>query len=131
MASPKLAVADLLARWTKRAATGILAAVTRSAYLAGLKCWRTVCCQASSLRPTERATTHWILWHLDRENEAASWDAFVSGFQKGYDKEGLPQFDRIPSPKLHVMPLNVKFGLAGRSLAVFTESLGASVITVT
>ena len=77
------------------------------------------------------ALDSWILWHLDRENEAASWDAFVSGFQKGYDKEGLPQFDRIPSPKLHVMPLNVKFGLAGRSLAVFTESLGASVITVT
>ena len=42
----------------------------------------------------------------------------------GYDKNRLPQFDRIPASKLHVLPLIVKFGLAGRSVAVFTEALG-------
>src|SRR5262245_65052548 len=42
----------------------------------------------------------------------------------GYDKERLPQFDRIPSSKLQVLPVIVKFGLAGRSVAVFTEALG-------
>jgi hypothetical protein len=42
-----------------------------------------------------------------------------------YDKERLPQFDRIPSSKRQVLPLIVKFGLAGRSAAVFTKALGA------
>ena len=42
--------------------------------------------------------------------------------QKGYDKERLPQFDRIPSSKLQVLPLIVK---------VFTEAWAPSVITVT
>jgi C-terminal processing protease CtpA/Prc len=42
----------------------------------------------------------------------------------GYDKNRLPQFDRIPVSKLQVLPLIVKFGLAGRSVAVFTEALG-------
>ena len=45
--------------------------------------------------------------------------------QKGYDKERLPQFDRIPSSKLQVLPLIFRFALAGRSVAVFTEALGA------
>jgi C-terminal processing protease CtpA/Prc len=44
--------------------------------------------------------------------------------RKGYDKEQLPQFDRIPSSKLGVLPLILRFGLAGRSVAVFTEALG-------
>src|SRR5262245_32518503 len=44
--------------------------------------------------------------------------------ERGYTKERLPQFDRIPSSKLHVLPLILKFGLAGRSVAVFTEALG-------
>src|SRR5262245_9298561 len=44
--------------------------------------------------------------------------------EKGYAKERLPQFDRIPSSKLQVLPLILKFGLAGRSVAVFTEALG-------
>jgi carboxyl-terminal processing protease len=42
----------------------------------------------------------------------------------GYAKERLPQFDRIPSSKLQVLPLIIKFALAGRSVAVFTEALG-------
>jgi C-terminal processing protease CtpA/Prc len=42
----------------------------------------------------------------------------------GYAKERLPQFDRIPSSKLRVLPLIIKFGLTGRSVAVFTDALG-------
>lgn len=45
--------------------------------------------------------------------------------QKGYTKEGLPAFDRIPSSKLGVVPLMFRFALAGRSVAVYTERLGA------
>jgi len=45
--------------------------------------------------------------------------------QTGYDKERLPRFDHIPSSKLGVIPLIVRFTLRGRSVAVFTEGLGA------
>jgi C-terminal processing protease CtpA/Prc len=45
--------------------------------------------------------------------------------QKGYDKERLPAFDRIPSSKLGVIPLIFRFAGAGRSVAVYTEALGA------
>jgi carboxyl-terminal processing protease len=44
--------------------------------------------------------------------------------KKGYDKDRLPRFDRIPASKLGVLPLMVRFALAGRSVAVFTEALG-------
>ncbi len=44
--------------------------------------------------------------------------------QKGYDKERLPAFDRIPSSKLGVIPLIFRFAGARRSVAVFTEALG-------
>jgi C-terminal processing protease CtpA/Prc len=45
--------------------------------------------------------------------------------RKGYSKERLPAFDRIPSSKLGVIPLIVRFARAGRSIAVYTESLGS------
>ncbi len=44
--------------------------------------------------------------------------------QKGYDKERLPAFDQIPSSKLRVIPLILRFANARRSVAVFTEALG-------
>jgi C-terminal processing protease CtpA/Prc len=44
--------------------------------------------------------------------------------ENGIGKEKLPQFDKIPSGKLGVVPLIFRFALAGRSVAVFTESLG-------
>ena len=44
--------------------------------------------------------------------------------RKGYVKERLPVFDRIPSSKLGVVPLMFRFALAGRSVAVYTERLG-------
>lgn len=45
--------------------------------------------------------------------------------KKGYSKEQLPAFDRIPSSKLGVVPLMFRFARAGRSVAVYTENLGA------
>lgn len=44
--------------------------------------------------------------------------------RKGYTKERLPQFDRIPASKLGVLPLLFRFAGRGRSVAVFTEALG-------
>lgn len=45
--------------------------------------------------------------------------------EKGFTKEQLPAFDRIPSSKVGVVPLMFQFALAGRSVAVYTERLGA------
>jgi carboxyl-terminal processing protease len=39
-------------------------------------------------------------------------------------KESLPTFDKIPASKLGIIPLIIKFGLAGRSVSVFSEGLG-------
>jgi carboxyl-terminal processing protease len=44
--------------------------------------------------------------------------------KRGFDKERLPAFDRIPSSKLGVLPLAIRFARAKRSIAVFTEALG-------
>jgi C-terminal processing protease CtpA/Prc len=43
----------------------------------------------------------------------------------GYDKSRLPAFDHIPASKWGVIPLMLRFARAGRSVAVFTEALGA------
>ena len=43
----------------------------------------------------------------------------------GRTKEQLPAFARIPASKWGVVPLFVKFARAGRSVAVFTEAIGA------
>ncbi len=45
--------------------------------------------------------------------------------KRGFDKERLPAFDRIPTSKLGVLPLAIRFARAKRSIAVFTEALGA------
>ena len=45
--------------------------------------------------------------------------------REGFNKERLPAFDRIPGSKLGVLPLFFKFARARRSIAVFTEALGA------
>src|ERR1700730_5562064 len=44
--------------------------------------------------------------------------------RRGYQRERLPRFDRIPSSKLGVIPLIVRFAARGRSVAVFSEGLG-------
>jgi C-terminal processing protease CtpA/Prc len=66
-----------------------------------------------------------VMSHLCTDRRGVGYSVGRKLAQKGYEKERLPQFDRIPSSKLQVLPLIVKFGLAGRSVAVFTEALGA------
>ena len=66
-----------------------------------------------------------LMSHLCADRRGVGYSVGRKLAQKGYDKERLPQFDRIPSSKVQVLPLIVKFGLAGRSVAVFTEALGA------
>ncbi|WP_031498098.1 S41 family peptidase [Bryobacter aggregatus] len=41
-------------------------------------------------------------------------------------KEALPVFDKIPSSQWGILPLLLKFGLAGRSVAVSSEGLGGA-----
>lgn len=45
--------------------------------------------------------------------------------KKGYRKDDLAVFDRIPTSKWGALALIPRFALAGRSVAVFTEALGA------
>ena len=45
--------------------------------------------------------------------------------EKGFDKESLPVFDRIPPSKFGLFPLILKFGLGDKSVAVKTEGLGS------
>jgi carboxyl-terminal processing protease len=66
-----------------------------------------------------------LMSHLCPDRRGVGYSIGRKLAQKGYEKERLPQFDRIPSSKLQVLPLIVKFGFAGRSVAVFTESLGS------
>ena len=48
-----------------------------------------------------------------------------AALKSGRSKEQLPAFDRIPSSKWGVLPLIFRFATGGRSVAVFTETLGA------
>ncbi len=43
---------------------------------------------------------------------------------RGYDKERLPHFDRIPSRKSALFGLALRFAFRDRSIAIFTEGLG-------
>ncbi|HEU4687068.1 MAG TPA: S41 family peptidase [Vicinamibacterales bacterium] len=66
-----------------------------------------------------------LMSHLCADRRGVGYSVGRKLARRGYDKNRLPQFDRIPSSKVQVLPLIVKFGLAGRSVAVFTEALGA------
>lgn len=66
-----------------------------------------------------------LMSHLCPDRRGVGYSITRAMERKGYTKEDLPQFDRIPSSKLQVLPLMIRFGLAGRSVAVFTEALGA------
>jgi carboxyl-terminal processing protease len=66
-----------------------------------------------------------LMSHLCPDRRGVGYSISRKLARNGYDKNRLPQFDRIPASKLQVLPLIVKFGLAGRSVAVFTEALGA------
>lgn len=66
-----------------------------------------------------------LMSQLCADKRGAGYSVGRSQLRNGYDKERLPRFDRIPSSKLGVVPLIFRFGLAGRSVAVFSEGLGA------
>jgi C-terminal processing protease CtpA/Prc len=65
-----------------------------------------------------------VMSHLCPDRRGVGYSVGRKLASRGYDKHRLPQFDRIPTSKFQVLPLIVKFGLAGRSVAVFTEALG-------
>jgi C-terminal processing protease CtpA/Prc len=65
-----------------------------------------------------------VMSHLCPDRRGVGYSIGRKLARNGYDKNRLPQFDRIPTSKLQVLPLIAKFGLAGRSVAVFTEGLG-------
>jgi carboxyl-terminal processing protease len=66
-----------------------------------------------------------LMSHLCPDRRGVGYSVSRSLARKGYSKERLPQFDRIPSSKLGVIPLMFRFAGSGRSVAVFTEALGS------
>lgn len=65
-----------------------------------------------------------LMSHLCPDRRGVGYSVGRTIAQRGYVKERLPAFDRIPSSKFGVLPLIVKFAMAGRSVAVYTEALG-------
>lgn len=65
-----------------------------------------------------------LMSHLCPDRRGVGYSVTRDVAKKGYDKERLPQFDGIPPSKWGILPLALKFGFAGRSVAVFTEALG-------
>jgi len=65
-----------------------------------------------------------LMSHLCPDRRGVGYSVTRAIARKGYAKERLPQFDRIPSSKLGVLPLLFRFAGRGRSVAVFTEALG-------
>jgi C-terminal processing protease CtpA/Prc len=65
-----------------------------------------------------------LMSHLCPDRRGVGYSISRAVAQKGYQKERLPAFDRIPASKAGVIPLMVRFAFAGRSVAVFTEALG-------
>jgi carboxyl-terminal processing protease len=60
------------------------------------------------------------------DKRGAGYSLGRSQIEKRMAKEALPVFDKIPSSQWGIIPLIVKFGLAGRSVAVSSEGLGAA-----
>ena len=61
---------------------------------------------------------------LCADKRGAGYNLGRAQIQQNAAKESLPVFDTIPASKWGVIPLILKFGLAGRSVAVFSEGLG-------
>lgn len=60
------------------------------------------------------------------DKRGAGYSLGRSQIERRTAKEALPVFDKIPSSQWGVIPLIVKFGLAGRSVAVSSEGLGSA-----
>ena len=65
-----------------------------------------------------------VMSHLCADRRGVGYSVSRDVARKGFTKERLPAFDRIPTSKLGVVPLLFRFARARRSVAVFTESLG-------
>ena len=65
-----------------------------------------------------------LMSHLCPDRRGVGYSVSRAVAQRGFDKERLPAFDRIPTSKLGVVPLIFRFARARRSVAVFTEALG-------
>lgn len=65
-----------------------------------------------------------VMSHLCDTKRGVGYSVARKVAQAGYDKEKLPRFDRIPDTKIGLLPLALRFAVAGRSVAVFTEGLG-------
>ncbi len=68
-----------------------------------------------------------LMSHLCPDRRGVGYSVTRAMARKGYTKEQLPQFDRIPASKLGVIPLMFRFAGRGRSVAVLTEALGRRV----
>jgi carboxyl-terminal processing protease len=66
-----------------------------------------------------------LMSHLCPDRRGVGYSVGATLMRRGYRKDRLPRFDRIPSSKIGVMPLMVRFAGRGRSVAVFSEGLGA------
>jgi C-terminal processing protease CtpA/Prc len=66
-----------------------------------------------------------LMSHLCPDRRGVGYSVSRGVARNGYDKTRLPAFDRIPSSKWGVLPLAIRFAGAKRSVAVFTEALGA------
>jgi C-terminal processing protease CtpA/Prc len=65
-----------------------------------------------------------VMSHLCPDRRGVGYSVSRDVARKGFEKERLPAFDRIPKTKLGVIPLIFRFARARRSVAVFTEALG-------
>jgi carboxyl-terminal processing protease len=65
-----------------------------------------------------------VMSHLCGDRRGVGYSVSRDVARKGFDKDRLPAFDRIPKSKLGVVPLIFRFARARRSVAVFTEALG-------
>lgn len=67
-----------------------------------------------------------LMSHLCADKRGVGYSMGRAQIEKATGKTALPVFDKIPSSQWGILPLILKFGLAGRSVAVSTEGLGAA-----
>ncbi len=65
-----------------------------------------------------------LMSYLTPERKPVGYSLSRSKGEKGYNKESLPRFGRIPHSKLALLWLAVRFARVGGSVAVVTEGLG-------
>ena len=65
-----------------------------------------------------------VMSHLCPDRRGVGYSVSREVARRGFTKDRLPAFDRIPTSKLGVVPLIFRFARARRSVAVFTEALG-------